>query len=118
MRPPNTPSDAPEARQAHPVDPPGQHTFRFTYDDTGETTEVTAPNGWTLQRVIDEAYAELDETPQLDDRVEVGGAVLTAEQRGMKVKEFAERYGTSEKFHIVSKPGGAAARPPRHAVAK
>ena len=91
----------------------GHHAFAFTYDDTGETTEVEAPNGWTMQRVIDEAYEELGETAKPDDRVEFtgsqGAAVMTAELRAMKVKDFVERrISTDSQFHIVSKPGGAA----------
>ncbi len=90
----------------------GHHRFGFTYDDTGETSQIDAPNGWTMQRVIDEAYGEFDEIAKADDRVEftgaAGTAVMTAELRAIKVKAFIER-GTSadNQFHIVSKPGGA-----------
>lgn len=91
----------------------GHHAFGFTYDDTGETSEVEAPNGWTMQRVIDEAYEELGETAKPDDRVEFtgsqGAAVMTSDLRSMKVKDFVEsRISTDGQFHIVSKPGGAA----------
>jgi hypothetical protein len=90
----------------------GHHAFGFTYDDTGETAQIEAPNGWTLQRVIDEAYEELRETAKPDDRVEFtaqqGAAVMTPELRAMKVKDFLERrLSTDNQFHIVSKPGGA-----------
>lgn len=86
----------------------GKHTFSFTYDDTGEVAMVVAPNGWTMQRVVEEAYGELGETAQPDDRIEFGGDVLTNEQRAMHVKEFVERgFAPDGKFHIVSKPGGA-----------
>jgi hypothetical protein len=90
----------------------GHHAFGFTYDDTGETTEVEAPNGWTMQRVIDEAYEELGETSKPDDRVEFTGpqgtGVMTPEFRAMKVKEFVDRgISTDNRFQIVSKPGGA-----------
>mgnify|MGYP001580167719 CR=1 FL=1 len=90
----------------------GHHAFGFTYDDTGETAEVNAPNGWTMQRVIDEAYEDLGETAKPDDRVEFTGAqgtaVMTPELRAMKVKDFVQRgISTENQFHIVSKPGGA-----------
>lgn len=90
----------------------GKHLFGFTYDDTGATAEVDAPNGWTMQRVIDEAYEELEETAKPDDRVEftgsVGVVVMTAELRALKVKDFIDRkVSTDNRFHIVSKPGGA-----------
>lgn len=96
-------------------DKPGNeshHAFGFTYDDTGETTEVEAPNGWSMQRVIDEAYEELGETAKPDDRVEFTGlqgtAVMTPELRALKVKEFVDRrISIDNRFHIVSKPGGA-----------
>ena len=90
----------------------GHHAFGFTYDDTGETTEVEAPNGWPMQRVIDEAYEELGETAKPDDRVEFTGsqgtAIMTPELRAMKVKDFVDRrISTENEFHVVSKPGGA-----------
>ena len=93
----------------------GRHTFHFTYDDTGETVPVTAPNGWTMQRVIDEAYGELGESAQPDDRVEFAGPqgvqLITPDLRALKVKEFAGRdIAPDGKFHIVSKPGGAVYR--------
>ena len=91
-----------------PGTPEGKHAFSFTYDDTGETVTVVAPNGWTVQRVVEEAYGELGETAQADDRIEFGGNFLTNEQRAMHVKEFVERgFAPDGKFHIVSKPGGA-----------
>ena len=88
----------------------GKTTFSFTYDDTGAITTVDAPNGWTMQRVIDKGYG--DETPQSDDRVEFvgrnGPGVMTPELRALHVKQFVERGLSSDlKFHIVSKPGGA-----------
>jgi hypothetical protein len=87
----------------------GRHEFSFTYDDTGETAEVAAPNGWTIQRMIDEAYIKLEETVKPDDRVEFGGQLVTPELRELKVKDFLARGVDSKaKFHIVSKPGGAA----------
>jgi hypothetical protein len=87
----------------------GQHTFSFTYDDTGETVSIEAPNGWTMDRVVEEAYSELEEMRKPDDRVEFGGQILTAELQTLKVKAFVERgLNPSGKFHIVSKPGGAA----------
>jgi hypothetical protein len=87
----------------------GRHSFSFTYDDTGDTTTVVAPNGWTMQRVVDAAYEQLGETAQADDRVEYGdGRVLTPEQRPMHVKAFIEAgLAPDRKFHIVSRPGGA-----------
>ena len=87
----------------------GQHRFSLTYDDTGETTTVDAPNGWTMQRVVDTAYEQLGEPLHSDDRVEYGdGIVLTAEQRALHVKAFLEAgLNPSGKFHIVSRPGGA-----------
>lgn len=86
----------------------GRHEFGFTYDDTGETVDVSAPNGWTMQRVVDEAYTELEESAKPDDRVEFGGKLMTPELRAMKVKEFlASGVDPKAKFHIVSKPGGA-----------
>lgn len=90
----------------------GRQTFAFTYDDTGEVAQVNAPNGWTMQRVVDEAYKELGETAQPDDRVEFTGSqgaqLLSPDLRSLKVKEFVERgVAPDGKFHIVSKPGGA-----------
>lgn len=88
--------------------PKGQHTFSFTYDDTGAVVHVTAPNGWTMQRVVEEAYRLLGETRQPDDRVEFGGRVLDAAHLEMKVKAFVDAgLATDGKFHVVSKPGGA-----------
>lgn len=86
----------------------GRYDFGFTYDDTGATTTVTAPNGWTLQRVVDEAYQALGETPQAEDRVEFGGRVLDATLRATRVKDFVQANGgQAPRFHIVSRPGGA-----------
>ena len=86
----------------------GRVTFSFTYDDTGDVAVIEAPNGWTMQRVVEEAYGELGETAQPDDRVEFGGTVLSEELRAMRVKEFVERgFAPDGKFHIVSRPGGA-----------
>lgn len=91
----------------------GHHAFGFTYDDTGDSTEVTAPNGWTMQQVIDAAYKQLGETARVDDRVEftslTGTTIMTAELRALRVKEFIDRrISTDNQFHIVSKAGGAA----------
>lgn len=86
----------------------GRHDFAFTYDDTGATTTVTAPNGWTLQRVVDEAYQALEETSQAEDRVEFGGRLLDAALRTTHVKDFIKANGgQAPRFHIVSRPGGA-----------
>jgi hypothetical protein len=94
-----------DAEQGHKE---GRHEFSFTYDDTGETANVSAPNGWTMQRVVDEAYSELEESVKPDDRVEFGGKLMTPELRAMKVKAFlASGVDPKAKFHIVSKPGGA-----------
>jgi hypothetical protein len=87
----------------------GHHVFSFTYDDTGDTATVEAPNGWTMQRVIEKGYSELEEGVKPDDRVEFNGVLMTQELRALKVKAFVERY-PSGKFHIVSKPGGAVGR--------
>jgi hypothetical protein len=94
-------------------DSEGKHEFGFTYDDTGDSTDVRAPNGWTMQHVIDAAYKQLGETARVDDRVEFtslhGTSIMTAELRSMRVKEFVERrISTDNQFHIVSKAGGAA----------
>jgi hypothetical protein len=101
-------STAPDNRDV-PDRAEGQHTFSFTYDDTGEVVTVVAPNGWRMSRVVEEAYGELGEVAQPDDRIEFGGVVLTAEHLAMHVKDFVESgYAPDGKFHIVSKPGGAA----------
>lgn len=86
----------------------GRHDFAFTYDDTGASTTVTAPNGWTLQRVVDEAYQALGETSQAEDRLEFDGRLLDAALRATRVKDFIEANGGRvPRFHIVSRPGGA-----------
>lgn len=92
------------------ADAKGVHRFTFTYDDTGEVVTVEAPNGWTMQRVVEEAYAALGEAVQPDDRVEFDGKLLSDQHRQLHVKEFIETSGIkSLKLHIVSRPGGAAA---------
>lgn len=107
----NTPANTVEEREKEEMGAgKGKTSFSFTYDDTGATTEVDAPNGWTMQQVIDKGYS--DETAQADDRVEFSGpsgpVVMTPELRALHVKEFVERrMSTDFKFHIVSKPGGA-----------
>jgi hypothetical protein len=86
----------------------GRHKFTFTYDDTGATATVVAANGWTMQRVVDEAYAALGEAPQPEDRVEFGGTLLDVPHRAMKVKAFVEAgLAVDGRFHVVSRPGGA-----------
>ena len=88
--------------------PEGRHIFSFTYDDTGAVVRVTAPNGWTMERVVEEAYRLLGETRQPDDRIEFGGRVLDTAHLAMKVKAFMDAgLATDGKFHVVSKPGGA-----------
>ena len=84
----------------------GHHTFSFTYDDTGSTGTVDAPNGWIMQRVIDQGYTALGQGVKPDDRVEFGGLLMTPELRALKVKDFVADHPTG-KFHVVSKPGGA-----------
>jgi len=86
----------------------GHHEFSITYDDTGASVVVDAPNGWRMQQVVDAAYTELEEVRQTDDRIEFGTTVLTPELLAMHVKEFLEHgYAIDGKLHIVSKPGGA-----------
>ena len=86
----------------------GRHEFSFTYDDTGATAIVVAPNGWTMQRIVDEGYTALGEAPRADDRVEFGGTLLDAAHRAMKVKAFVEAgLARDGRFHVVSRPGGA-----------
>ena len=86
----------------------GRHSFTFIYDDTGADAMVFAPNGWSIQQVVERAYVELGEAPRADDRVEFGGQSLPPYYE-MKVKEFIERgIAPDLHFNIVSNPGGAA----------
>lgn len=89
-----------------PKEDTGRHSFEFTYDDTGAITTVLVPNGWTLQRVVDEAYASLGEPVHAEDRVEFGGRLLGVFERALKVKEYVAA-GYARNLHIVSRPGGA-----------
>ncbi len=101
-------SSPPSHAGGGPKEDTGRHAFEFTYDDTGATATVVAPNGWTMQRVVDEAYSELGESMHAEDRVEFSGRLLGAPERALKVKEYlAAEYARS--LHIVSRPGGAGA---------
>lgn len=84
----------------------GHWDFTFTYDDTGADVIVSAPNGWTIRRVIEEGYKALGEETRPDDRVEMDGASL-APYLDLHVKEFVER-GLSREFSVASNIGGAA----------
>lgn len=84
----------------------GHWDFTITYDDTGAEVTISAPNGWTIRRVIEEAYKELGEEPRPEDRVEMGGQSV-APYLDLHVKEFIER-GLTPHFSIASNIGGAA----------
>lgn len=83
----------------------GHSDFTVTYDDTGAEVTISAPNGWTIRRVIEEAYRELGEEPRPEDRVEMGGQSI-APYLDLHVKEFIER-GLPPHFSIASNIGGA-----------
>jgi hypothetical protein len=85
----------------------GHQYFIFVYDDTGAEATVTAPNGWSIRQVVDQAYGELGEVPRQDDRVEFDGQSLVP-YYALHVKEFVERgIAPDLRFNIVSNPGGA-----------
>ncbi len=85
----------------------GHVDFTVTYDDTGATVTVHAPNGWTIRQVVEKAYQELGETPRPDDRVEFDGQNL-APYYELHVKEFVERgIAPARHFNIASRIGGA-----------
>src|SRR5438034_4966528 len=86
----------------------GHVDFTVTYDDTGAETVVHAPSGWTIRKVISQAYEQLKESPRPDDRVEFDGKLLTP-YYDLHVKEFVERHIDPDRhFNIASRIGGAA----------
>lgn len=99
-----------DTQAAANADTKGHSDFVVIYDDTGADVTISAPAGWKIRKVIEEAYDRLGETPRPGDRVEADGTDL-APYLDLRVKEFIEQgIAPDLTFNIISATGGASIR--------